>query len=161
MYYCMGAIYLTIIESGRARYEELSSPKFAVINRSRRLRLITANWGLDNSSYCAKTKFNNCFIIYLKNSKQNICILFVLRKKQLLSPSAAVVASYQWRQRVNMILVVIVIWRKRVQIFFILTLWRHFANMNVKNPYLVSHWVDMTISQLAVSQSETRNFLNK
>jgi hypothetical protein len=70
-------------------------------------------------------------------------------------------SSYQWRQRVNMILVVIVIWRKHVQIFFILTLWRHFANMNVKNPYLVSHWVDMTISQLAVSQSETRNFLNK
>jgi hypothetical protein len=42
--------YLTIIEWGWARYEELSSPKFAVINRSRRLRLITANWGLDNSS---------------------------------------------------------------------------------------------------------------
>jgi hypothetical protein len=72
----------------------ISSPKFVVINRSRRLRLITANWGLDNSSYCAKTKFNNCFIIYLKNSKQTeaICILFVLRKKQfLVSPSAAVV----------------------------------------------------------------------
>jgi hypothetical protein len=32
--------------------------------------LITANWGLDNSSYCAKTEFNNCLIIYLKNSKQ-------------------------------------------------------------------------------------------
>jgi hypothetical protein len=44
-------------------------------------------------------------------------------------------SSYQWRQRVNMILVVIVIWRKRVQIFLILTLWRHFAIMNVKNPY--------------------------
>jgi hypothetical protein len=134
--------YLTIIEWGWARYEELSSPKFAVINRSRRLRLITANWGLDNSSYCAKTEFNNCFIICLiKKLKTNICILFVLRKKQFLySPSAAVVASYQWRQRVNMILVVIVIWRKRVQIFFILTLWRHFANMNVKNPYLVSRW---------------------
>jgi hypothetical protein len=32
-----------------------------------------------------KTEFNNCFIIYLKNSKQKeeaICILFVLRKKQ-------------------------------------------------------------------------------
>jgi hypothetical protein len=57
----------------------ISSPKFVVINRSRRLRLITANWGLDNSSYCAKTKFNNCFIIYLKNSKF------------LVSPSAAVV----------------------------------------------------------------------
>jgi hypothetical protein len=70
-------------------------------------------------------------------------------------------SSYQWRQRVHIILVVIVIWRKRVQIFFILTLQRHFANMNVKNPYLVGHWVDMTISQLAVSQSETRNFLNK
>ena len=153
--------YLTIIEWGWAQYEELSSPTFAVINRSRRLRLITANWGLDNSSYCAKTEFNNCFIIYLKKSKltEAICILFVKLKKnnswvirQLLS------SSYQWRQRVNMILVVIVIWRKRVQIFFILTLWRHFANMNVKNPYLVSHWVDMTISQLAVSQSETRNF---
>ena len=36
-----------------------------------------------------------------------------------------------------------------------------FANMNVKNPYLVSDLVDMTVSQLAVSQSETRNFLNK
>jgi hypothetical protein len=59
--------YLTIIEWGWARYEELSSLKFAVINRNRRLRLITANWGLDNSSYCAKTEFNNCFIIYLKN----------------------------------------------------------------------------------------------
>jgi hypothetical protein len=46
----------------------------------------TANWGIDNSSYCAKTKLNNCFIIYLKNSKQTeaICILFVLRKKQFL-----------------------------------------------------------------------------
>ena len=132
--------YLTIIEWGWGRYEELSSPKFAVINRSRRLRLITANWGLDNSSYCAKTEFNNCFIIYLKNSKQTeaICILFVIRK----NPSSS---SYQWRQRVNMILVVVVIWRKHVQIFFILTLWRHFANMNVKNPYLVRHcrsWYD-------------------
>ena len=51
-----------------------------------------------------------------------ICILFVLRKKNnslvLRQPSS----SYQWRQRVNMTLVVIVIWRKRVQIFFILTL---------------------------------------
>ena len=31
-----------------------------------RLRLITENWGLDNSSYHANTEFNNCFIIYLK-----------------------------------------------------------------------------------------------
>jgi hypothetical protein len=67
-------LYLTIIERGWARYEELSSPKF--INRSRRLRLITANWGLDNSSHCAKTEFNNCFIIYLKNSKQTVVHLF-------------------------------------------------------------------------------------
>jgi hypothetical protein len=71
-----GVQLLTIIEWGWARYEELSSPKFAVINRSRRLRLITANWGLDNSSYCAKTEFNNCFIIYLKNSKQTVIHLF-------------------------------------------------------------------------------------
>jgi hypothetical protein len=127
----------------------------------RYLRHITANWGLDNSSYCAKTEFNNCFIIYLKHSKQTFVFYLYYEKKQFLSPSAAIVASYQWRQRVNMILVVIVIWRKHVQIFVILTLCRHFANMNVKNPYLVSHWVDMTISQLAVSQSETRNFLNK
>ena len=28
----------------------------------------------------------------------------------------------------------------------------------VKAPYLVSYWVDMMISQLAVSQSETMNF---
>jgi hypothetical protein len=86
-------LYLTIIEWGWARYEELLSPKFAVINRSRRLRFITANWGLDNSSYCATIEFNNCFIIYLKNSKQTkaICILFVLRKKQFVSPSAPVV----------------------------------------------------------------------
>ena len=43
-----------------------------------------------------KTELNNCFIIYLKNLKQTeeaICILFVLRKKQSLSPSAAVVIS--------------------------------------------------------------------
>jgi hypothetical protein len=130
------------------------------VSRSRRLRLITANWGLHNSSYCAKTEFNNCFIIFLKNSK-HLYFICIKKKNQFLSPSAAVVASYQWRQRVNMILVVIVIWRKRVQFFFILTLWRHFANMNAKNPYLVSYWVDMTISQLAVSQSETRIFLNK
>jgi hypothetical protein len=35
-----------------AQYEELSSPQFAVINLS--LRLITANLGLDNSSYRAQ-----------------------------------------------------------------------------------------------------------
>jgi hypothetical protein len=35
-----------------AQYEELSSPQFAVINL--RLRLITANFGLDNSSYRAQ-----------------------------------------------------------------------------------------------------------
>jgi hypothetical protein len=35
-----------------AQYEELSSPQFAVI--SLRLRLITANFGLDNSSYRAQ-----------------------------------------------------------------------------------------------------------
>jgi hypothetical protein len=122
--------------------------------------LITANWGLDNSSYCAKTEFNNCFIIYLKNSKHLYFICIRKKNNSLVfrQPSSS---SYQWRQRVNMTLVVIVIWRKRVQIFFILTLWRHFANMNAKNPYLVGHWVDMTISQLAVSQSETRIFLNK
>jgi hypothetical protein len=68
-----------MIEWGWARYEELSSPKFAVINRSRRLRLITANWGLDNSSYCAKTESNNCFIIYLKNSKH---LYFICIKKK-------------------------------------------------------------------------------
>jgi hypothetical protein len=62
------------------------------------------------------------FYYLFKKFKTYICILVVLRKKQFLSPSAAVVASYQWRQRVNMILVVIVIWRKRVQNFFILTL---------------------------------------
>ena len=37
-----------------AQYEELSSPQFAVINLSLRLRLITANFGLDNSSYRAQ-----------------------------------------------------------------------------------------------------------
>jgi hypothetical protein len=37
-----------------AQYEELSSPQFAVINLSLRLRLITADFGLDNSSYCAQ-----------------------------------------------------------------------------------------------------------
>jgi hypothetical protein len=121
--------------------------------------LITANWGLDNSSYCAKTEFNNCFIIYLKKSRQTeaICILFVLRKNN----SAAVVvvismasaSQYDSRRHSNM--------AQTRPNFFRMTLWRHFANMNVKTPYLVSHWVDMTISQLAVSQSETRNFLNK
>jgi hypothetical protein len=35
-----------------AQYEELSSPQFTVINLS--LRLITANFGLDNSSYRAQ-----------------------------------------------------------------------------------------------------------
>jgi hypothetical protein len=35
-----------------AQYKELSSPQFAVINLS--LRLITANFGLDNSSYRAQ-----------------------------------------------------------------------------------------------------------
>ena len=46
-------------------------PEVAVINRSQRLKLITVNWGLDNSSYLdrAKTEFNNCFIVYLKYSK--------------------------------------------------------------------------------------------
>ena len=37
-----------------AQYEELSSPQFVVINLSHRLRLITANFGLDNSSYRAQ-----------------------------------------------------------------------------------------------------------
>jgi hypothetical protein len=127
--------------------------------RSLPLSTEAEGWGLDNSSYCAKTEFNNCFIIYFKKSKQTeaICILFVkLRKNNSLVLRQPLSSSYQWRQRVNIILVVIVIWRKRI----ILTLWHHFANMNVKNPYLVSHWVDMTISQLAVSQSGTRNFLN-
>jgi hypothetical protein len=105
---------------------------------------VTANWGLDNSSYRAKTEFNNCFIIYLKNSKQTEALYFIcIMKKQFLSPSVAVV--------------VVISMASASQYD---TLWRHFANMNVKNPYLVSHCVDMTISKLAVSQSETRNFLN-
>ena len=33
---------------------------FSVINQSQVLRLITANWWLNNSSYHAKTKFINC-----------------------------------------------------------------------------------------------------
>ena len=37
-----------------AQYEELSSPQFAVINLSLRLRLMTANFGLNNSSYRAQ-----------------------------------------------------------------------------------------------------------
>ena len=37
-----------------AQYEELPSPQFAVINVSLRLRFITANFGLDNSSYRAQ-----------------------------------------------------------------------------------------------------------
>ena len=46
-----------------AQYEELPSPQFAVINLSLRLRLITANFGLDNSSYRAQPHsiiVNNC-----------------------------------------------------------------------------------------------------
>jgi hypothetical protein len=135
--------------------------RLSMIWRIIKPKVIKANWGLDNYSYCVKTEFNNCFIIYFKNSKQTeaICILFVLRENNSLFLRQPSSSSYQWRQWVNMILVVIVIWRKHVKIFFILTLWHHFANMNVKNPYLVSHWVDVTISQLAaVSQSETRNF---
>jgi hypothetical protein len=110
--------------------------------------VIKANWGLDNSSCCAKTEFNNCFIIYFTNSKQTeiICILFVLRKKQFLSPSAAVVvvismasvSQYDSCRHSNM--------AQTHPNFFHTDFWRHFANMNVKNPYLVSHWVDMTIS---------------
>jgi hypothetical protein len=37
-----------------AQYEELSSPQFAVINLSLRLRLIMENFRLDNSSYRAQ-----------------------------------------------------------------------------------------------------------
>jgi hypothetical protein len=40
-----------LLNSVFAQYEELSSPQFPVINLSLRLRLITANFGLDNSSY--------------------------------------------------------------------------------------------------------------
>jgi hypothetical protein len=43
-----------LLNSVFAQYEELSSPQFAVINLSLRLRLITANVGLDNSSYRAQ-----------------------------------------------------------------------------------------------------------
>ena len=50
-----------------AQYEELSSPQFAVINLSLRLRLITANFGLDNSSYSAQviTQTNNVAHVFL------------------------------------------------------------------------------------------------
>jgi hypothetical protein len=42
-------------------------PEACVIKR--RLRMIHTNWGLGNSSYLAKTEFNNGFIIYLKHEK--------------------------------------------------------------------------------------------
>ena len=43
-----------LLNSVFAQYEELSSPQLAVINLSLRLRLITANFGLDNFSYRAQ-----------------------------------------------------------------------------------------------------------
>jgi hypothetical protein len=46
-------------------------------------------------------------------------------------------------------------------IFSYPTLLRHSVEYYVKTPYLVSYCVYMTISQLAVSQSETMNLLNK
>ena len=55
-----------------AQYEELPSPQFAVINLSLRLRLITANFGLDtNSSYRAQPHsiIVNCRVEYTENYK--------------------------------------------------------------------------------------------
>jgi hypothetical protein len=55
-----------------AQYEELSSPQFAVINLSLRLRLITANFGLDNSSYRAQPHsiiVNYCIIGHNRERK--------------------------------------------------------------------------------------------
>ena len=44
-----------------------------VIHRSRRLKWIRQNRGLDNSRYHAKTESNNCFFMYskLRNNGQH------------------------------------------------------------------------------------------
>ena len=62
------------------QYEELLSPQFAVINLSLRLRLITANFGLDNSSYRAQphsiiANNNLCIKLQSKISKIRLKIL--------------------------------------------------------------------------------------
>ena len=51
-----------------AQYEDLPSPQFAVINLSLRLRLITANFGLDNSSYRAQP--HSIIVKYLSPSRR-------------------------------------------------------------------------------------------
>ena len=72
-----------------AQYEELSSPQFAVINLSLRLRLITANFGLDNSSYRAQP--------------HSIIVNYYLFKKFLVSDwltvNCEIVISTQWRTK--------------------------------------------------------------
>ena len=69
-----------------AQYEELPSPQFAVINLSLRLRLITANFGLDNSSYRAQP--------------HSIIVNYYLFKKILVSDwltaNCEIVISTQW-----------------------------------------------------------------
>jgi hypothetical protein len=45
-----------------------------------------------------------------------------------------------------------------IDYFLISTLWRHSVEYYVKTPYLVSYWLDTTISHLAVSQQEVTNF---
>ena len=69
-----------------AQYEELSSPQFAVINLSLRLRLMTANFGLNNSSYRAQphsiiVKYSPFAIL-----SADSCVSFTVTKMLLKKP---------------------------------------------------------------------------
>ena len=72
-----------------AQYEVLPSPQFAVINLSLRLRLITANFGLDNSSYRSQPHsiIVNCAITFnptinLRKAQQTTRVVRKLSKRK-------------------------------------------------------------------------------
>jgi hypothetical protein len=98
---CVFAVYINMTLFNNYYWMRLS-----MIWRIIKPEVIKANSSLDNSSCCAKTEFNNCLIIYFKNSKQTeaISILFVLSKKQFLKAhtdrtrfgNATRIFSFQW-----------------------------------------------------------------
>ena len=105
-------------------------------------------WGLDNSSYHAKTKFNSCFIIYLKYSKDpntirtsvlNSVHINTYSNKYAKSKPVCLTLIYKCiHPSVNNILINIFCpWNEHDSLFSVPLFTSNFDNNSTANPYIL------------------------
>ena len=141
-------------------------PKFSDSKGDVSINITLINWvKVEHDLFLmAKTESNNCFI-YLKDEKENVEYLsfsFISTLRCLNNLSLLLSLNFLMRLNLNLqkrpkatssflvVFPITTVWRHNIEYDFLYsTLWRQSVEYYIKTPYLVSYWVDMTISQLA------------